>query len=381
MPGPGARASTAPPVLCSQCGGTLHGPVRFCPYCGTQESTTPQESTRAALGDVVTPPIVPLTSPPVPATASSGSLPRTSPPSARLQGARPDGPSVPIPPLNREPERHLADATPNQTLIQTTLPKPALPSPVPRPKARAPLMKWIALAAVVAAAAVGSYSYWGGPQGAHRSPPALGETSKSSQQGHLVRTHLERDEVTSARTALERIPPSEKGHAEVVELREDIARRETRRDGALRAAKACLDANGWTCALCNAKSAQAIDRSSEEARHIVERISHLGLAPAEPAASGEGCSSPTTPKEPSQARPLPSTKSLPAAAAKQGDCDTIVAAGRQALQAKSYDQAIAIVNNAMTALGLCPEAQHLKEEAVRARDKANRPLAGQRGNR
>src|SRR5580765_4813171 len=173
MSGPGARASIAPPVLCSHCGGTLHGRVRFCPYCGTKESTTPQESSMAALGDVVTPPVVALTSPPVTATASPSALPRTSPPSAPSQGPRHDGPGIPpIPSLSREPERHTADATPSQTLVQTTLPKPALPSQVSRGNTRAPVVKWIALAAIVTAAAVGGYSYWGGPQGGHRSPPA-----------------------------------------------------------------------------------------------------------------------------------------------------------------------------------------------------------------
>src|SRR5687767_14920 len=62
---PRLGVSIAPTVLCSDCGGTLHGRVRFCPYCGSQESVAHEETTEPARGEEVTKAVVPLPSPPV----------------------------------------------------------------------------------------------------------------------------------------------------------------------------------------------------------------------------------------------------------------------------------------------------------------------------
>ena len=78
-----------------------------------------------------------------------------SPPSGSSRGARPDGQLVQNLSPDPESKGFSADATCSQTGVQTTLPKPALLSPVPRSKARAALARWISVAAIVVAAAAG----------------------------------------------------------------------------------------------------------------------------------------------------------------------------------------------------------------------------------
>jgi hypothetical protein len=186
-----------------------------------------------------------------------------------------------------------------------------------------------------------------------------------------VRGDLERQDLTAARSGLERIQTADREDPVVRRLRDDLIREEARRDTALEAARDCLQNNGWECAIGHARSALAVDRSSDEARRIVERVRDLGLSPDAKTTDRPTPNLPTAPTP--VAKGTIATRDPKAGdESTLNDCDILVAAGRRALTARKFDEAIARANDPLAALGLCPGAEQLKRDAIRAKSEALR---------
>jgi hypothetical protein len=187
-----------------------------------------------------------------------------------------------------------------------------------------------------------------------------------------ARGQLDRGDVSGARSTVDRILALEPENAEALRLGDDISAREERRDASLRAAKGCIRTSDWPCAISRATEALSMDRGNGDAREIIDRITKLGLGQTD-AAPASSASDTATPSDSRPATsPGPDALAVPPAPRSSGDCDAIVRAGRHALETSSYDEAITNANTALRALGLCPGAQQLKEDAMRAKDAAGR---------
>lgn len=154
-------------------------------------------------------------------------------------------------------------------------------------------------------------------------------------------------------------------------LRDDVARQEARRDTELKAARECLQKERWECAVNHALSALAVDRTSDEAQRIVERVRGLGFGPSAGGKNPPAARTPvTSPAVPSGGPATPGSDA--GAASTSADCEANVAAGRRALAARRFDEAIARANDPLAALGFCPGAEQLKQDAMRAKNEALR---------
>lgn len=184
-----------------------------------------------------------------------------------------------------------------------------------------------------------------------------------------VRGHLERAELGAARRTLDGIPATARQNPAALALRDEVASREEGRENALRAARQCMQASDWPCAIRQARGALSVDRTSDEARQIIEKITNLGLATPAPTNDAPANRPPAPGGKTAR---VPSTGSGTAADPTLNECEATVAAGRRALASGSYDRALASANDALSALGLCPGAQQLRQDAMSAKDAGRR---------
>ena len=276
--------------------------------------------------------------------------------------------ATPAPTVEACSEERAGSLAPVATSAMATVDE--APLHLPGPARCRGLGLWAAVSIVVVV--VAGYGFWSVRQSNNqeqRNPVESVPGQEVTEQVRAVRVHLERDEVSAARTTLDRIPIMARQDPAAVAAQADVIGREARRDNALRAARECIQSTDWTCAVGHARIAQSIDRTSGEAREVLEKITNLGLMPSVrpndvPAGRRLG------PGPVAKVKPAPTGDS--SAAVPLGECEAIVAVGRRALANSNYDQAIASANDVLSALGLCGGAQQLKQDAIRARDAARR---------
>jgi hypothetical protein len=187
-----------------------------------------------------------------------------------------------------------------------------------------------------------------------------------------VRAHLDRQDLTAARAVIRSLPAAEAEDPTVRPLLGEVKEQEARRDRELKAARECLRNSEWECAANRARSALAIDRSSDEAQQIVKGMGmrSLGLDP-------QRTKETQPPRPPVKSSPAPSggtaAPGLGAVdASTPAECEAALAAGRRALAARRFDEAIERANDPIGALGFCPELEKVKQDATRAKNEAAR---------
>jgi hypothetical protein len=306
----------------------LFGPVSFCPYCGSKlaaatsmNSATPplradrnaSDQARAAAA-VATPmaaaPALPVNPEPVP----------PAPP--RFQ-ARPPA---------REPNPTPTPASPRTSpLAEPRKPLPPMVFPVP-PQAptQAPVLAaskrpvFAIVALVLLALALGlGYSFFKRRDKTAAIDPVPAPVQLPSQKPAQVPTKVQPNAQQ---------PTPEQG-----------------RDADLKAAKACEQAKDWPCAIRMAERVLAADSGNQEAKALQRRVTLIQLGIEKPPESAQA-----------------ETSAAPA------ECGASVRAGKAALKARRYDEAVAKANAALSALALCPEAEQLKQDALLAKQKSNR---------
>lgn len=359
---------------CPHCARPLFGPVTFCPYCACHLSiaSPPDDPPVVAPAAGATAPVV-LQEGPAPTTERQAAFPESSQravnrdPRTRRTAESPRGgqpitaatPSpaitVPEPPSAARPEDPAASEPPD---------RPTASGGRPRSK------RWLVAALLLAVAGVG---YWAWPK---RDAPASSTQAALSPETaatlEAVREHLRLREVTRARARLGPVPTAHPRHPDVQRMNGEVAAQEAARDRALEVMKECLRKNDNACAARASRAAEAVDVTSDEARLTRERLEE------KPEKAAARRPAPARPKGvaslPSRDRDLPPrVVQAPPAAPPEGQsaCESLTKKGRQELTAQRYDDAIRIAE-AGRALGFCPSAEQLKQDALRAKEAARR---------
>lgn len=310
------------PCLCvaAHCRKQLSGPVRFCPYCGTEQSKVKQ-----AIGDQPAPLPEATTLPDV-------AIPVGSWPSAS------------------EPESEHVLPLPSATAASPQLPPQSPPDakvvPGRGPKLRS---RTAVISGVVILVVLGiTYVLLAGrrepdplPQQAEP-PPAARQSDARSTNLAEARRCLQTEKYDCAMRFAKLVLGTEPANVEARAIRDEVGRVL----GEARAAvDRCISLKDADCARGAIVRLKAIDSSADEIKAYERAITGIE----------DSMRKPSPPAMAERAMPDP----------RRIECETYVKAGRSALMNKSYDQAMDSASNALSVLAGCPGAAELMAEARR----------------